>query len=240
MASKNLDDPTLITKRDELKRLAAKLSEQPIIAVDTESNSLYAYQEKVCLIQFSIPGEDYLVDPLALRELSALGSVFSSAAIEKVFHAAEYDLIVLQRDFGFSFVNLFDTMLAARILGWRAVGLSSILKNEFGVHVNKHFQRANWGQRPLPAKMLNYARLDTHYLIPLRQRQYEELKANNLWPLAEEDFQRATHVNTPAPNNDRASCWRINGAGDLPTKQLAILQELCRYRDRVAKSLNRP
>ena len=117
MSAGKLPQPTLVTKPSQLKRLADKLAKQPVVAVDTESNSLYAYQEQVCLVQFSIPGTDYLVDPLVLLDLEPLRPIFADPGIEKVFHAAEYDVICLKRDFEFTFGGLFDTMVAARILG---------------------------------------------------------------------------------------------------------------------------
>ncbi len=166
MPAPELNQP--ITTPGGLKRLANILTDQPILAVDTESNSLFAYQEQVCLIQFSTSDADYLLDPLELGDLSALAPIFASPHIQKVFHAAEYDLLCLKRDFGFSFSNLFDTMLAARIVGRKEVGLGSILEAEFNLQVDKRHQRANWGQRPLPGFLLDYARQDTHYLIPLQ------------------------------------------------------------------------
>jgi ribonuclease D len=138
------------------------------VAVDTESNSLFAYREQVCLVQFSTTQADFLVDPLALADLTPLAPLFADPKIEKVFHAAEYDLLCLKRDFGFSFANLFDTMLAGRILGRKEIGLGAMLEAFYGVQADKRHQRANWGQRPLPAPLLEYATLDTHYLIPLR------------------------------------------------------------------------
>lgn len=241
----NLPPPQLITEPQELEDLAQTLADQPVIAVDTESNSLYAYQEQVCLIQFSTPEKDYLVDPLAIGDLSALEPIFASEKIEKIFHAAEYDLICLERDFCFEFANLFDTMLAARILGRNAIGLGSMLENEFGVHLNKRYQRADWGRRPLPPEMLSYARLDTHYLIPLRDRLQVELQDEKLWPLAQEDFHRLTQINGRNGNghhNDKepAMCWKVKGAYDLDGQQAAVLQELCRYRDHKARNLDRP
>jgi ribonuclease D len=107
-----------------------------------------------------------LVDPLALDDLSALAPVFADERIEKVFHAAEYDLLCLKRDFDFECNNLFDTMLAARILGRDEIGLGSMLGAEFGLTLDKRQQRANWGERPLPSRLLEYARMDTHYLDP--------------------------------------------------------------------------
>jgi ribonuclease D len=240
MDSADLPRPSVITHPRALRKLKDSLKQESILAVDTESNSLFAYQERVCLIQFSTTKRDYLVDPLAIDDLSLLASIFASKRIEKVFHAAEYDVIMLKRDFDFRFGNLFDTMLAARILGWDELGLGSILKNEFGVQLNKRYQRANWGKRPLPIDMLTYAQLDTHYLIPLRNRLRAELKANGRWALAVEDFRRLQGVNGRQPVNGGESCWRIKGSHDLSRQQAAVLQELCLYRDQIAKSIDRP
>jgi len=234
-----------IQSADELNRLAYTLRGASILAVDTESNSLFAYRERVCLIQFSTLQDDFLVDPLALDDLSALAPVFADGRIEKVFHAAEYDLICLSRDFGFECSNLFDTMLAARILGRGELGLGSMLGAEFGVSLDKRQQRANWGERPLPSRLLEYARMDTHYLIPLRQLLKAELVERNLLALAQEDFNHICSL--PAgvngrntPENRVADCWRVSGSYDLPPQRAAVLQELCRYRDQTAQAMDRP
>ncbi len=241
MTALTLPDPILIVHSAALQDLARELLKQPIVAVDTESNSLYAYRERVCLIQFSYPQADYLVDPLALDDLSPLGELFANPHIEKVFHAAEYDLICLKRDFGFEFDNLFDTMVSARVLGRQAVGLGSMLEEEFGVRLDKRYQRANWGQRPLPELLLNYARLDTHYLIGLRQRLGAELKRRGLWELAQEDFRRMPQANNRTNGEGRVDDpWRINGAQDLTPQKAAVLQMLCRYREDVARTSDRP
>lgn len=248
MDVEDLPEPTLITQQKSLRSLAGKLLREPIVAVDTESNSLYAYHEQVCLIQFSTPGVDYLVDPLVLDDLSPLAPIFAAPQIEKVFHAAEYDLICLKRDFDFIFDNLFDTMIAASILGAEQVGLGSLLEAEFNVRLEKRYQRANWGQRPLPPHLLSYARLDTHFLIELRNRLKKGLEGSGRWPMAEEDFKRLCYIGeTVAESNNKGpgknaedNCWRISGSHDLTPQQAAVLQELCRYRDQVARSLNRP
>jgi ribonuclease D len=240
MNNKPLPKPVMITRPQALSKMANRLGSEPILAVDTESNSLYAYKERVCLIQFSTPQDDFLVDPLALNDLSPLEPLFADPKIEKIFHAAEYDLITLKRDFKFNFENLFDTMVAARILGWEEIGLGSILKAEFDVELNKRYQRANWGRRPIPAEMMDYARLDTHYLIPLRFRMKSELKSNGRWPLAEEDFARLRHINGRNPGDMPEPCWRVRGAYDLTPQQAAVLLKLCYYRREVAKKINRP
>ncbi len=228
-----------ITRPGGLKKLVQVLSNQSILAVDTESNSLFAYREQVCLIQFSTREADYLLDPLALEDLSALGPIFANEQIQKVFHAAEYDLLCLKRDFSFSFNNLFDTMLAARILGRTAVGLGSILEAEFNLQVDKRHQRANWGRRPLPDYLLDYARQDTHYLIELRERLDHQLEERGLAALAQEDFKRICLVEA-GNDNGKTACWRVTGVHKLSPQQVAVLQELCIYRDDVARQINRP
>jgi ribonuclease D len=247
MSEEKISVPELITESQALDELVQALSRETVVAVDTESNSLYAYQEQVCLIQFSTETMDYMVDPLSLDDLSPLAEIFADPAIEKIFHAAEYDLICLQRDFGFTVENIFDTMVAASVLGKDEVGLGNILKNEFGVTLDKRFQRANWGQRPLPQHLLDYATLDTRYLIQLRDRLRAELEECGRWPLAEEDFKRLSLLNNGDQENHRnhsrsttEACWRITGVNELNTHQTAVLQELCKYRDKVARRLNRP
>ena len=232
-----------VNREPAFRQMVEKLAGFPSLSVDTESNSLHAYQEQVCLIQFSTADVDYLVDPLALPDLSALGPILANPLIEKIFHAAEYDLICLRRDFNFQFANIFDTMAAARILGRPAVGLGSLLEAEYGIQVNKRFQRADWGQRPLPPELMAYARLDTHYLLSLRNRLRDELAANGRLPLAEEDFQRmARFYSSGMPDEPETieSFWRISGAQDLTPQQAAILQALASYREERARAADLP
>ena len=175
MPPSTLPPPILVADEAALRALVDALAGCPVVAVDTESNSLHAYRERVCLIQFSTPSADYIVDPIVLRDLTTLAPFFANPGQQKVFHAAEYDVICLRRDYGFEFTNLFDTMSAARTLGWPQVGLAAILETHFGVTMNKRFQRADWKRRPLTPEQLDYARLDTHYLLALRERQLEAL-----------------------------------------------------------------
>src|SRR5688572_24583666 len=149
--------PTIIDTSSALRDLALRLRHEPLVAVDTESNSLYAYHERVCLIQMSTRKQDWLIDPLALDDLTPLADFFADPHIEKVFHAAEYDIMCMKRDFGFTFKNLFDTMYAARILGLKSVGLGSLLETHFGIRVDKRYQRADWSLRPIPPDQLHYA-----------------------------------------------------------------------------------
>jgi ribonuclease D len=224
-----------------LRALVDRLLDQPRVAVDTEANSMYAYREQVCLIQISIPGTDYLVDPLALDSLEPLAPLFYTSDVEKLFHAADYDLIVLKRDFGFVVRHIFDTMWAARILGWPKVGLADILANYFGVKVNKRYQRYNWGQRPLDPEALTYAWMDSHYLLPLREIQKDELEATGRWAEAQEVFTYLTHtVDVPPFDNDARYFWRIKGADRLRSYDQRVLYQLYLWRENVAEQMDRP
>jgi len=227
-----------IDNQGALENALPALSAGPYLAVDTESNSLYAYQEQVCLIQCSTEVNDYLIDGMAGLDLSALGVIFADDRVQKIFHAAEYDIICLRRDYGFSFVNLFDTMQAARILGFQQLGLSAMLEGQFRLQPVKSFQKANWGKRPLSDEMKKYARVDTHYLITLRERLALQLEKNGLMALADEDFQRLC----ASENNqhDLSSYTQIRGYHKLSPRELAVLDALCDYRDQKAKQLDRP
>jgi ribonuclease D len=235
----HLQPPVWIDNSLALGRLYHSLSAQTRLAVDTESNSLHAFREQVCLIQFSTPDTDYLVDPLVLENLTPLAPLFNNPRIEKIFHAAEYDLICLKRDFGMTFVNIFDTMQAARILGYKQVGLDSMLNEKLGISLNKQYQKADWGVRPLSQEMLNYARLDTHHLLDLRNRLESELKERDRWELAQEEFGRlATGNDTSKPE---VPPWlRVKGTKYFTRRQLTILNELCNWRESRAKRMGRP
>jgi ribonuclease D len=243
--STNSGSAAFIQNDTDLSVLAKALQKEKILAVDTESNSLFAYREQVCLIQFSTKDADYMVDPFSVPDLSPIKPIFGDQNIEKVFHAAEYDLICLHRDYGFGVNNLFDTMIAARILGRQEIGLGTLLENEFGIHLEKKFQRANWGKRPISGEMLEYARMDTHYLIQLRDQLAAELERRDLMILAQEDFTRLAAYGptngSPITNNDRSiDIWRISGSYDLSPQQARVLFEICTYRDEAARKLNQP
>ena len=197
MTQQTLPPPVWVDRQDKFDHMVAELSAQGRIAVDTESNSLHAYRERVCLIQFSIPKKDYVVDPLVIQDLSALAPLFANPKIEKIFHAAEYDLLCLRRDYGFEFAKLFDTMQAARILGYGYVGLDNLLAEKFGVKIDKRHQKADWGARPLTSAQMDYARFDTHYLFQLRDLLEGELREKERWELALEDFALACKVGEP-------------------------------------------
>lgn len=220
--------------------MADRISTEPVLAIDTESNSLFAYRERVCLVQISTPLTDYLVDPLALTDLSPLAPIFANRDQQKIFHAAEYDVICLKRDYKFEINNIFDTMIAARILGEPQVGLGSLLTTYFSIILDKRFQRADWAKRPIPPAMLDYARMDTHFLFALKAIMESKLVENELLELAIEDFNLVSRVSQPVIEPNGKSCWKVSGANRINPREAAILQALCAYRDQYAQKVDLP
>jgi ribonuclease D len=232
--------PIVIQDKAALQSLLQVLRKQRAIAVDTESNSLHAYREQVCLIQISTTEDDYLVDTLSLPNLGQLGEIFTDPRIVKVLHGAEYDVLCLGRDFNYKIHNLFDTRVASRTLGWKKSGLGDLLMQVFNVKLDKRFQRANWGKRPLPDDMLDYARLDTHYLLDLYQHLLQELRRANLEQSAREMCEWMSQIPPNENGFDPEDFWRISHARDLSRRGTAILRELYVMRDQLARKHNRP
>jgi ribonuclease D len=231
---------TYISTSKQLRSLAASLATEPLLALDTESNSLYAYREQVCLVQISTRSADYIVDPLAVDDMSALAPLMANPAIEKVFHAAEYDLMTMKRDFGYTFANLFDTMVAARICGYKNIGLGSLLDALLSIKLDKSHQRDDWGQRPLPRDSLIYAQMDTHYLAQLRDLLAEKLTQINRWQEARETFDDLVDVQPSVNRFDPEGYWRIALPNQLTRRQIAILRELYLMREQQAEMRNLP
>jgi len=218
----------------------AKLQSEPRLAIDLEANSMYAYRERICLIQVSIPSQDYIVDPLSRLDLDPLGDMLANPDVEKVFHAAEYDLTLLKREYGWELNNLFDTMWSARILGYKRYGLANLLKELYQVELNKRFQKSNWCRRPLSLAQRTYAQLDTHYLLDLRDYLAAELNKAGREEEAREIFAEQTQVKYSNHEFDPDSFWFIPGIQDLNQRQQAVLKSLNIYRDQEAQLRNRP
>lgn len=235
-----LKPPQFVNQQAVFEKILQDLGGEKTLAVDTEANSLYAYREQVCLIQISSSTKDYILDPLALEDISPLGEVFSNPGIEKIFHASEYDILIMYDEYNFNFRNIFDTMLAAQILGRNKLGLDALLEEIVGIQVNKKYQRANWGKRPLSEDMLQYAQMDTHYLLKIRHTLAAELEKKGLTPIAAEDFSRACRVHRQDREERLAPYWRINGARKLPPQKAAVLIKLFEYREQVARKRNQP
>jgi ribonuclease D len=219
--------------------MVAELKKQPAIAIDTESNSLHSYQEQVCLIQISIPGADYLVDPFLVQDLKPLGEVFADPNIQKVFHAGDYDLATLKRDFSFEFANIFDTMLAATALAEPAIGLAALLEKYYDITLVKKYQRADWGKRPLDPEMLIYAQGDSHYLIELRDLLVEKLKEVGRLENVLEDSAALARITLPMKDHEE-DIWKVKGSQDLKPHALSLLKQLNHLRETIAEQKDVP
>ena len=231
--------PPLICSIPEYQTMISALQSQPAIGVDTESNSLFAYREQVCLLQLSNSNQDFLVDPLPLDGMADLGQIFADSTVQKIFHAGDYDIACLKRDYGYEFQNLFDTMLAGATLGEANLGLGAMLEKYLGVVLDKKYQRADWGKRPIKPEMLVYAQNDSHYLIPLRDQLQEALiKCGKLDLLLEDSRNLArTPSSNPSPE---VSVWHVRGAQELKPNQISLLQALMIMREDLAEDLDRP
>jgi ribonuclease D len=233
--------PCFVRESASLQSLASTLRGISQAGVDTESNSLHAYRERVCLVQISTLDRDYLIDPLALPDFSPLRFFFEDSHVEKIFHAAEYDLLCLRRDFGFRVRGLFDTHAASRSLGSKECGLNALLEREFGITLDKPMQRANWGRRPLSDRMLEYARLDTHYLPLLRDHLAERIRAAGLEEELRDECRRLENLpDLESSEPEINPFWRLRGVYELKPPQRAILLALYEWREREARRIDRP
>ena len=228
----------VIDTEQALRELLLKLRAAAWVAVDTEADSLHAYPEKVCLIQISTTAGDCLIDPLAGIQLEPLLAALSGR--ELIMHGADYDLRLLLKHHEFVPTGIFDTMLAARLLGERQFGLGHLVEKHLGVKLEKGPQKANWALRPLTQRMECYARNDTHYLKPLEERLKPELQAKGRLSWHQETCARLIEECTrPRAANPDAN-WRIKGSHGLGRLALAILRELWGWREREAVAANRP
>jgi ribonuclease D len=231
---------SLITTLPDLETLAERMMASPIVSVDTESDSLYSYTEKICLVQVSLPDEDYIIDPLTIFSLEPLADVFACAGVEKIFHGADYDLVSLKRQYGFHVANIFDTMVAARILGRKNTGLASLSADILGLKMDKTQQRSDWGKRPLSAEQLAYACHDTRYLLTLRGHLLTELHKVGREQEAREAFADLARVEPKPRAFDQDAFWNIKGVRDLDSAGQTIVSALYQWRDEQARWEDRP
>ena len=239
MQSPMMPEASIVNNSETYQHMLAHLATQDTIAIDTESNSLHAYHERVCLIQLSSLTADFLVDPFVFDNLDELGKLFSREDIQKVFHAGDYDIGCLKRDFDFTFHNVFDTMLAATALAEPNLGLAALLEKYFGIILDKKYQRANWGERPLKAEMLSYAQCDSHFLIPLRDTLLPQLEASNRLKLVLEEGEGMARLVKPLEPHSE-DIWRVKGAQDLSAEALSLLDVLNHARELIASKRDVP
>ena len=228
----------VISTQEQLAAFLPVVKAATWLALDTEADSLHAYPEKVCLIQISTAAGDRLVDPLAGIDINPF--LDALAGRELIFHAADYDLRLLRKHHEFTPSVIFDTMLAARLLGERQFGLSSLVEKFLGVKLDKGSQKADWARRPLTEKMETYARNDTRHLKPLEEKLGAELRTRGRLSWHQESCARLIIECSRPVVVDEDTVWRIKGSAFLDRAALAVLRELWRWREREALAANRP
>lgn len=227
-----LDTPSVVDS------FLASLGDVRVLALDTEGASFHRFVDRIYLLQLSTRDKTAIIDPIPIGTPPRLGRLLEDPAVEIVFHDADYDLRLLHQDYGWHPRNIFDTRIAAQLLGLKAFGLAALLERYFGVKLDKKHQRADWSMRPLPQGMLDYAAQDTIHLLELRDRLKDELERADRWDWAAEEF--ALLEGTRWTDDDPANSFlRIKGARDLARRELAILRELVPWRDNVARQLDR-
>ena len=237
--------PAYLDSAADIARFVDTIAGTQALAIDTEGASFHRFVDRVYLLQLTARTPDErlksaIVDPLPItpRDLEGLGALAEHPEVEVVFHDADYDLRLLHQDYGWRVTNIFDTRIAAQLVGLKAFGLAALLERYFGVKLDKKHQRADWSMRPLTEGMLDYAAQDTRYLLDLRDRLRAELERLGRWAWAKEEFERLEGTQFADDAGDSAFL-RIKGARDLNRRELALLRELVQWRDHVAAELDR-
>jgi ribonuclease D len=236
------EDTPLVMVEDEdaLDHMLDTLSTAKVIGIDTESDSSYAYQEKVCLIQVSNHDTDFIIDPLAFDDLSALGDILADRSVVKVLHGADYDIVCLKRDYGFEIRGLFDTLIAAQLLGMERIGLADLIERFFGIELDKKYQRHNWALRPLQKAHLDYARGDTHWMAALRELVSWQLEDVGRMRHMREECRILEEREWGGRVPDPHAFLSMKKADTLDDDGLRVLRHVFAYREAQAKKMNRP
>jgi ribonuclease D len=222
----------------EVEKFTAEIAAAREIALDTEGASFHRFVDRIYLLQLSTRTRHAVIDPLPIGVPAGLGALLEDPAVEVVFHDADYDLRLLQQDYGWNIRTIFDTRIAAQLLGYTAFGLAALLERFFEVKLDKKHQRADWSMRPLTGDMLDYAAQDTRWLLQLRDHMASELERMGRTAWAREEFAllEGTRWTDEEPGT---SYLRLKGARDLSRRELAVLRELVPWRDAVAGVLDR-
>src|SRR3954468_8827561 len=222
----------------DTSRFLRSIADVDLLALDTEGASFHRFVDRIYLLQLSTRDRHAVIDPLPIGPPAGLGALLESPDVEVVFHDADYDLRLLQQDYGWRITHIFDTRIAAQLLGYTAFGLAALLERFFDVKLDKKHQRADWSMRPLTADMLDYAAQDTRYLLELKDKMSAELERMGRMTWAREEF--ALLEGTRWADEEPGSAFlRLKGARDLNRRELAVLRELVPWRDSVARQMDR-
>jgi ribonuclease D len=230
---------TLVASQSELEDVIGALQGEPLLGADTEAASFHRYHDRVYLIQVSSRARTIVIDPLSIQDLTAFGRVLADPSVEIVFHDADYDLRLLDQQYGFRAAHIFDTRVAAQLLNEPGIGLAALLEKYVGVSLDKRFQRADWSTRPLSADMLRYAASDTRHLPALRDQLRERLMQRGRLAWAEEEFGLLEQVSWSAVASEEPAYLRVKGARALRGRSLAALREVYQWREDTAARSDR-
>jgi ribonuclease D len=222
----------------DVEKFTSEIATTREIALDTEGASFHRFVDRVYLLQLSTRTRHAVIDPLPIGVPPGLGALLEDPDVEIVFHDADYDLRLLQQDYGWHIRTIFDTRIAAQLLGYTAFGLAALLERFFDVKLDKKHQRADWSMRPLTGDMLDYAAQDTRWLLQLRDHMASELERMGRTAWAREEFALLEGTRW-ADEEPGTSYLRLKGARDLSRRELAVLRELVPWRDTVAGVLDR-
>ena len=225
---------------EALEETVALLKGAPVLAVDTESNSLYAFHERVCVIQVASHDHLVIVDPFALGSLSPLLALFADPDVLKIFHGADYDLMCLKRDFGQPVKNVFDSYIASRMLGRDKLGLADLVREFCGVDLAKKYTKSNWGLRPLSPEQLDYLVDDVKYLLVVYECLQQEIEHAGKTEDARKAFVKLEDLPAMRSEPGEDDFWRMKGIRELSPESLGALKALTRFRLERAKRLDRP
>lgn len=222
----------------DVDRFLGEISGVTEVALDTEGASFHRFLDRIYLLQLSTRERSAIIDPLPIGSPAQLGKLVESGSVEVVFHDADYDLRLLHQDYGWHVTNIFDTRIAAQLLGIKSFGLAALLEQFFDVKLDKKHQRADWSMRPLTPDMLEYAAQDTRFLLQLKDQLQAELERRGRLHWAREEFARLEGTRWEA-EEEMEGFLRLKGARDLTRRELAVLREVANWRDTVAAQLDR-
>tara|TARA_B100000745_G_scaffold299996_1_gene252340 strand:+ start:2305 stop:3453 length:1149 start_codon:yes stop_codon:yes gene_type:complete len=232
----------LIENQSAWDKVSVTLSHEPALAIDTESNSLHCYRERVCLIQIGTTKDTFIIDPIRVTNLSTLGLILANPSIEKVIHGSDYDLRSLNRDYGFNLTNLFDTHIAAKFIGSATPNLASVLDDTLKISIpkNRKLQTSDWSKRPISEPALEYAANDVIYLLAMAQKLKQILNQTGRLDWVNEECQRLEGTKYTPPSPPEISFLKVKGSDKLSPRGLAVLKELFMVRDNLAAKMDSP
>src|SRR2546429_2368224 len=238
MSPAKTESALYLDRLGDVDRFLDQISDVKELALDTEGASFHRFLDRIYLLQISTRERSAIIDPLPIGSPAKLGALLQSGSVEVVFHDADYDLRLLHQDYGWHVTNIFDTRVAAQLLGIKSFDLAALLEQFFDVKLDKKHQRADWSMRPLTPDMLEYAAQDTRYLLQLKDHMTSELRRRGRLRWAEEEFARLEGTRWEA-EEEMEGFLRLKGARDLSRRELAVLREVANWRDTVAAQLDR-